>query len=255
MSRRRWCHQCVTVTQMAQIAGRMGLERRIEDPEPAGQIRFNRQLFLQLGLELQLLGVVALLALTGRNEGPEGPPLVAVDPVDGLLAAFELEHGREELAAEARFLEALRDRVNPGYLVFEIRVSDDDPCVAERVLAALELRAGLCGYPIEQLLQVVLGAHEVARRQRLEDDPSRAGRTQSELRVERDGGGAQRKQALARRTGELLLPEKRVSKPHAGVRRPVGPFPARSPRGRPGASRAAGASGRARGSSPSRSPG
>ena len=219
----------------------MGLERRIEDPEPAGQIRFDRQLLLQLGLQLQLLGVVSLLALTGGNEGPEGAPLVAVDPVDGLLAALELEHRREELAAEARFLEPLRDRVNPVTWSSRSESADDDPRVAERVLAALELRAGLCGYPIEQLLQVVLGAHEVAGRERLEDDLSRAGGTQPELRVERDRSGAQGKQALARRTGELLLPEERVSKPHAGVRRPVGPFPARSPRGRPGASRAAGA--------------
>src|SRR6478609_11550934 len=104
MSRRRWCHQCVTMTQMAQIAGRMGLERRIEDAEPAGQIRFDRQLLLQLGLELQFLGVVALLAVADGNEGPEGTPLVAVDPVHGLLAALELEHRREKLASEARFL-------------------------------------------------------------------------------------------------------------------------------------------------------
>src|SRR6185312_7422352 len=171
MSRRRWCHQCVTVTQMAQIAGRMGLERRIEDPEPAGQIRFDRQLLLQLGLELQLLGVVALLALAGGNEGPEGTALVAVDPVHRLLAALELENGREELAAEARFLQPLRDRVNPGYLVFQVRVPDDDPRVAERVLAMLELRAGLCGSPLAQLLPVVLGAHEAPGRETLEDAP------------------------------------------------------------------------------------
>src|SRR5580765_2176449 len=183
--------------------GRMGLERRVEDPEPAGQIRFDRQLLLQLGFELQLLGVVALLAFADRNEGPEGTPLVPVDPVHGLLAAFELEDRGEELASEARFLEPLGNCVNPGYLVLQVRVTDDDPRVAERVLAALELRAGLCGYPIEELLQVVLGAHEVARRERLENDPSRAGRTQSELRVERDGSGAQGEQPLARRTGEL----------------------------------------------------
>src|SRR4029077_2647949 len=136
MSRRRWCHQCVTVTQMAQIAGRMGLERRIEDPEPAGQIGFDRQLLLQLGLELQPLGVAAALALAGGNEGPEGAPLVAVDPVHGLLAALELEHRREELAPEARFLKPRRRRSAPRRLACQARDPDDDPRVAERVLAA-----------------------------------------------------------------------------------------------------------------------
>src|SRR4051812_45768358 len=241
MSRQEWCHSCVIMTQSAQIAGETGLERRIEDPEPAGQIRLDRQLLLELGLELQLLGVVSLLALAGRNEGPEGTPLVAVDPVHGLLAALELEHRSEELASETRLLEPLRDRVDRGDLVLQVRVADDDPRVAEGVLPALELRARLSGYSLQQLLQVVLGTHEVAGRERLEDHPSRASGTQAELRVERDGSGAQGKQALARRTGELLLPEERVSEPHAGVRRPAGPFPARSPRGRPGASRAAGA--------------
>src|SRR3954453_176762 len=127
-----------------------GLERRIKDPEPAGQIRLDRQLLLQLGLELELLGVVALLALAGGNEGPERTPLVAVDPVHGRLAALELEHRREELASETRLLETLRDRVDPGHLVFQVGVPDDDPRVAEGILAALELRTGLCGYPLEQ---------------------------------------------------------------------------------------------------------
>src|SRR4051794_2060511 len=128
------------------------LERCIEEPEPAGQIRLDRQLLLELGLELQLLSVVTLLALAGRNEGPEGTPLVAVDPVHGLLAALELEHRSEELASETCLLEPLRDRVDRGHLVFQVRVPHDDPRVAEGILAALELRAGLCGYPLEQLL-------------------------------------------------------------------------------------------------------
>src|SRR3954451_7034756 len=194
MSRPGWCHTCVTMTQRAQIAGETGLERRIEDPEPAGQIRLDRQLLLELGLELQLLSVVTLLALAGRNEGPEGTPLVAVDPVHGLLAALEFEHRSEELASEPRLLEPLRDRVDRGDLVFQIRVPHDDPRVAEGILAALELRAGLCGYPLEQLLQVVLRAHEVPGRQRFEDDPSRAGRTESQLGVERDGSCGQGEQ-------------------------------------------------------------
>src|SRR5205809_201598 len=81
------------------------LERRVEDAEPAGQILLDRQLRLELRLQLQLLGVVALLVLPGRNEGPEGAALVAVDPVDGMLPALELEDRGQELRAEALLLE------------------------------------------------------------------------------------------------------------------------------------------------------
>src|SRR4051812_9962493 len=138
------------------------LDRRVEDAEPAGQVLLHRQLWLELRLQLQLLGVVPLLALAGRDERPEGAALVAVDPVHRVLAAVELEDRGEELRAEALFLQALSDRVHRRDLIFELRVADDDPRVAELVLATLQLRAGVAGDAVEQLLQVVLRADEIA---------------------------------------------------------------------------------------------
>src|SRR5206468_9150732 len=105
--------------------------------EPAAQVLLDRELRLQLRLELELLGVVPFLAFAHRDEGPKRAALVAVDPVDRVPAALELEHRGEQLRAEALLLETLRDRVNRGHLVLELRVADDDPGVAERVLAAL----------------------------------------------------------------------------------------------------------------------
>src|SRR5919201_6391361 len=77
------------------------LNRGVEQPEPAGEIRLDRQLALQLRLQLQLLGVVALLVLARRDERPERAALVAVDPVDGVLPTLEAERGREQLRPEA----------------------------------------------------------------------------------------------------------------------------------------------------------
>src|SRR5205807_5029748 len=97
-------------------------------------------LVLELRLQLQLLGVVPLL-LAGRDERPEGTTLVAVDPIDGLAIAelgLELEGRRQELLAEARFLQALRDRVDGRYLVLEVGVANNDPLVAEVVRLSLE---------------------------------------------------------------------------------------------------------------------
>src|SRR5438128_2295770 len=120
---------------------RQALERRVEDAEPAGQVLLHRQLFLQLGLQLQLLRVVPLLVLPSRDEGPERPPLVAVDPVHRVLAAIELEHCGKELRAESLLLQTLGDRVDRRHLILELWIADDDPRVAERVLTPLELRA------------------------------------------------------------------------------------------------------------------
>src|SRR5438105_14513381 len=44
------------------------LDRGVEDAEPPAQILFDRQFGLELGLQLQLLGVVATLALPGGAE-------------------------------------------------------------------------------------------------------------------------------------------------------------------------------------------
>ena len=79
-----------------------------------------------------------------------------------MLAAVELEHRGEELRAEALLLQALRDRVHRRDLILELRVADDYPRVAELVLATVQLRAGVAGDAVEQLLQVVLRADEIA---------------------------------------------------------------------------------------------
>ena len=100
-----------------------------------------------------------------------------------------------------------------GDLVLELRIVDDDPRVAEFVLAAFELGAGVGRDPVQELLEIVLGADEVAGRKRLEADAPRPGRAQPQLGVERDRGGRQREQPLARRAGELLSPEQDVTEP------------------------------------------
>jgi hypothetical protein len=59
---------------------------------------------LELRLQLELLGVVALLAVNFRHERPERAALEAVDPVDTAAVealALEGEHGGEQLPAEA----------------------------------------------------------------------------------------------------------------------------------------------------------
>src|SRR5438067_2118242 len=157
MSRSSMASHVVTVTRSAQFATfgqageRSGLDGGVEDAEPAGQVLFDRELRLELRLELELLRVIPLLALAGGDEGPEGPALVAVDPVDRVLAALEAKDRRQELRAEPLLLEALGHGVHGGDLVLELRIVDDDPGEAELVLAALELRPGLRGDPVQQL--------------------------------------------------------------------------------------------------------
>src|SRR5205085_11558576 len=77
------------------------LEGSVEEAEPAGEILLDRQLVLELRLQLELRRVVALLVAAGRDERPEGPALVAVDPVDRVLATVEPEGGGQELRSEA----------------------------------------------------------------------------------------------------------------------------------------------------------
>src|SRR5947209_3505918 len=60
-------------------------EWRVEDAEPAAQVLLDRELLLELRLQLELLGVVALLVVARWDEGPERAALVPVDPVHGLL--------------------------------------------------------------------------------------------------------------------------------------------------------------------------
>src|SRR5947208_11170459 len=90
---RRRCLTPAFGTPLACEEERSGLERRVEDAEPAGQVLLDRQLLLQLRLQLELLRVVSLLVVAGRDERPECAALVPVDPVHGMLAAVELEDG------------------------------------------------------------------------------------------------------------------------------------------------------------------
>src|SRR3954451_19974298 len=152
------------------------LNRRIENSEPPAQLGLDWQFRLQFRLQLELLGVVAILPLPSRHERPERSALVAIDPVDGVFPAVELEDGSEKLRAEALLLEPLRHGVDARHLILQIGVADDDPRVAERVVAALDLRPGVRSHALEQLLDVALCAHEIAGRERLEDDRPRAGR-------------------------------------------------------------------------------
>src|SRR6266566_3846641 len=206
----------------------MRLERSVEDAEPAGQVWLHRELLLQFGLELQLLRVVSLPVLARRDEGPERASLVAVDPVDRVLPPVELEHGGEELRPESLLLQALRHRMDRRHLILEVGITDDDPRVAEGVFAPLELRPGPAGNSVEELLQIVLSAHELTGRERLEDDPARAGTAQTELGVERHRRRRQREEPFSRRPGELFLAEQDVAQAHARATRPAGPFLGRS---------------------------
>jgi hypothetical protein len=67
---------------------------------------------------------------------------------------------------------------------------------------------------VEQRLQLVLGADEVARGERLEADGGPGSRPQAQLDVERDPGGREREQALPLRLLQLAPSEKDVPKAH-----------------------------------------
>src|SRR5437763_17173705 len=98
-----------------------GLNRGVEESEPLGQVGLDRQLGLELRLQLQLARVVAPLPLAGRDERPESACLEAVDPVDPMLAALEAERGGEQLPAEAAVGELLPHRVDGSHLILELR--------------------------------------------------------------------------------------------------------------------------------------
>src|SRR5438046_882091 len=87
------------------VSNGRGLDGRVEEPEPGRQVLLDRELFVELRLQLELLGVVALLVLAARHERPERAALVAVDEVDRLLAAVEAERRGEQPVAEAAVLQ------------------------------------------------------------------------------------------------------------------------------------------------------
>src|SRR3954451_7551701 len=123
--------------------------------------------------------------------------------------------------------------------VLEVRVVDDEPLEAHLVALPLDLRARLARDGVQQLLALVLGADELARRERLEAAARRPQRLEVELGLERDPRRRDGEQPLARRILELLAPEEDVADAQS-VTRPAGPSPGRSSRALPGASPAAG---------------
>ena len=144
---------------------RSALDRRVEQREPARQVRLDRELLLELRLQLELGRVVALLPVARRDERPERAALEAVDPVDGMLAALEAERRSEQLRAESlRRSAPERDRVHGGDLILEVGVVDDHPLEAVRVGLPLDLAAGRAARGLDQRLDVVVDAGEVARR-------------------------------------------------------------------------------------------
>jgi hypothetical protein len=68
----------------------------------------------------------------------------------------------------------------------------------------------LLRHRVQELLQLVLGAHELGGRERLEDDRGVPGRLQPELGLERDPRRRDREQLLLLRLGKLLAPEEDV---------------------------------------------
>src|SRR4051812_8901064 len=195
------------------------LDRRVEDAEPAREILLDGQLAGELRLQLELFGVVALLAVAERDERPERGALVAVQPIHGVLPAVETEDGGEQLLPEAARLQLRAVRMHPGDLILEIGVGGDDPRVAERVVAPLELRARVDGDRFEQLLDVVLRLRELTGRERLEDDGSRTRTLQPELGLECDGSGREREQPLDGRRLQLLASEEDVAETQRLTRR------------------------------------
>src|SRR5436309_386662 len=83
-----------------------------EQGEPLAEVGLDRELLFELRLQLELLRVVPLMLLAGRDERPPRPRLEAVDPVDGMAgaerASFELERRGEQLPAEAVVLQFRR---------------------------------------------------------------------------------------------------------------------------------------------------
>src|ERR687897_775333 len=107
-----------------------GLKGRPEESEPAREVGLDRQLLLELRLQLELLGVVTFLALPGRNERPERAALVPVDPEHRQLAAGEPERRREQLLAKASCSQLRGDQMNRRHEVLEVVIAHDQPLVA-----------------------------------------------------------------------------------------------------------------------------
>src|SRR5688572_23843228 len=189
------------------VAGlRKLVQWRVEETEPARQVRLDRELLLELRLQPQLRGVVALLALAGRHERPERAALEPVDQVRRVLAALEGEERREQLLAEAPVRELSGDEVHGRDQVLEVAVAHDEPLVAVRVVAPPDLGAGALSDDGEELVDLLLGPGELPRRERLGHDSRHAGGLEPELGLERDLRGREREKLVELRALEALPP-------------------------------------------------
>src|SRR5205823_5653445 len=127
-----------------------------------------------------------------------------------MLAAVEAEDGGQQLRAEAAALELGADQMDARDEVLEVGVADDEPFEPELVLLALDARPRVARDRLEQLLELVLGPHELARGERLEAHSRGAGGLQAAVDLERDARSREREQALPRRLLQLLAPEEDV---------------------------------------------
>ena len=202
--------------------GRASSDRRVVEAEPARQVLLDRELALELRLELELAGVVALV-LTGRNEGVERATLVGIEHVHGALVAagLEAEDGSQELGAEPAGDQVRGDEVDGRHQVLDVRVANHDPLEAELVHVVLHLGPRVARCDVEQLGELSLGSLELTRGQALEADRGRAGAAQAQLDLERHLGGGEREQPVRRRLLQLFAPEERIAEAHAPLDRPT----------------------------------
>jgi hypothetical protein len=94
--------------------------------------------------------------------------------------------------------------------LLEVVVADDQPLEPELVAAPLDLRVRVPSSDVEQLLELVLGANELGRGQRLEDDGGVARRLQPKVGLERDPSRRDREEPLLVGLLQLLTPEEDV---------------------------------------------
>ena len=190
-----------------------GSDRRVEEREPARQVRLDRQLLFELRLQLELGRVVALL-VAERDERPERAALEAVDPVDGVLAAVELERRGEELRAESLAPSARRRA-----------------CARRRRASSrsgswmtIQSKPEVVALPFDRRVALTATASTSwstssnALRNSPDDcglnvDRSRAGELQAELGLQRDGCRRQPEQAVIRRLGSFLRPDRTSRSP------------------------------------------
>src|SRR3954468_16261540 len=194
----------------------LALQRDLPEREPALELGFDRQLVLELGLELELALVVARLVPGRGHERVVLAALEVVDEVDGLaLLVLEREHGGQQPVAVAAARELGGDDVDRLDQVVEVGVAQNDPAVAELVVVGLDARAGVLGGAAQELLGVADDLLEVGRAERLEDDARGVLVLEPEPGLDRDVGRDHREDAIRRGPLQLLAPaEQGVEEAH-----------------------------------------